>query len=181
VPTNSKHTGAKIAVHENDTEFVAGTKPSPKPKNLLFRAFSSFIRYEPVQPDIVLKENDKTGGLQVIHAPGHTPGSISLYEQERKDMFVGDSIRCSHNKITGPPVQFTLDMKEAIQPIKEISNFDFDLMLSGHGKPLRPEASTKVRDFCASLQQNEAKESLDIPQCGGPSPMSAGFSLRLKR
>ena len=46
---------AKVAVHEDDAEYVEGKKPFPKPKNLLFRAVSSFMKVEPVQVDVRLK------------------------------------------------------------------------------------------------------------------------------
>ena len=86
----------------------------PKPKNVLFRAVSSFIKFTPVIPDIVLNENDKVGRLVVIHTPGHTAGSISLYEPERRVLFVGDAVRFTDGKLVGPPEQFTADMNEAI-------------------------------------------------------------------
>ena len=52
-------TNAKVAVHAEDADFVSGKKPFPKPKNLLFRAVSSFVKPAPVQVDIILKEDDK--------------------------------------------------------------------------------------------------------------------------
>lgn len=147
-----KRTNARLAVHEEDADFVAGRKSQTKPKNILFRAVSSFIKFTPVIPDIVLKENDKVGRLVVIHTPGHTAGSISLYEPERRVLFVGDAVRFTDGKLVGPPEQFTADMNRAIESIGKISRLDFDVMLSGHGEPLKPDASGKVKEFYASLK-----------------------------
>ena len=74
-------TNAKVAVHEFDADYVAGKKAPPKPKNLMFKALSSIVKAEPVEVDLVLKENDKVGRLTVIHTPGHSEGSISSTRQ----------------------------------------------------------------------------------------------------
>ena len=110
------------------------------------------MKAAPVDVDLLLKDNDKVGRLIVIHTPGHSEGSISLLDAERKVMFVGDTIRFINGKITGSPKQFTLDMDKAKDSIRKISTFDFDILLSGHGQPLMPNASQKVKDYVAALK-----------------------------
>jgi hydroxyacylglutathione hydrolase len=149
-------TNAKVAVHREDAQFVAGEKAQPSPRGavgILFKVFSPFFKPRPVRPDIVLDDGDKVGRLTVVHTPGHTPGSISLYDSERKLIFVGDTMRYMNGKITGPSKQFTLDMNSALQSIAKISQLQFDTMLSGHGDPLKPNASYAVREFYTSLQK----------------------------
>jgi glyoxylase-like metal-dependent hydrolase (beta-lactamase superfamily II) len=127
----------------------------PPPKGaigILFKAASPFFKPTPIQPDLVLHDGDRVGRLTVIHTPGHTPGSISLYDSERKVVFVGDTLRYVDGKINGPPKQFTLDMDKALQSIAKISELDFDMMLSGHGEALKPNASHMVKEFYKSLQ-----------------------------
>ena len=145
-------TNAKVAVHELDADYVAGKKAPPKPKNLMFKALSSVFKAAPVEPELLLKDGDKVGRLIVIHTPGHSEGSISLLDAERKVMFAGDAIRFMNGKITGPPEQFTLDMDKAKGSIRKISTFDFDVMLSGHGQPLISNASQKVKDYVVTLK-----------------------------
>lgn len=150
-----KLTNAKVAIHEEDADFAAGKKSVPRPKGIigiLFKAASVFYKFTPVQPDIMLKENDRLGKLTVIHTPGHTPGSISLHDPERSVLFVGDALRFVRGKISGPPGQFTLDQQQTIRSIEKISRLNFDVMLSGHGDPLKPGASEKVKQFCGSLK-----------------------------
>ncbi|MGD0449669.1 MAG: MBL fold metallo-hydrolase [Candidatus Bathyarchaeia archaeon] len=146
-------TGSKVAVGEFDAEIVAGKKSPPKPKNLMFRAFSSVIKPAPIKPDAVLKEGDSIGGLTVILTAGHSEGSISLLDTKRKVMFVGDALRFVNGKLTESPGQFNLDSAKARESIGKISTFDFDVMLGGHGDPLMPDASQKVKDFYATLKQ----------------------------
>lgn len=145
-------TNAQVAVHEVDADFVAGKKATPKPKNLMFKALSSIVKPAPVEPDLLLKDGDKVGRFIVIHTPGHSEGSISLLDSERKVMFAGDAIRFMDGKLTGPPEQFTLDMDKAKNSIRKISMFDFDVLLSGHGQPLMSEAFMKVKEFSVTLK-----------------------------
>jgi glyoxylase-like metal-dependent hydrolase (beta-lactamase superfamily II) len=146
-------TGAKVAVHEEDADYVSGKKPLPRPKNVLFRAVSSFIKLTPVQPDIILKDNDKIGQLTVIHTPGHTLGSIALLDQGKKTLFAGDALRFDGEKLGGSSEQFTLDMKKAKESIGKISTLSFDIMLCGHGEPLKPNASETVKKYYEPLKQ----------------------------
>ena len=146
-------TGAKVAVGELDSEIVAGKKSPPKPKNLLFRAFSSVVKPASVQPDLMLKEGDKVGGLTVILTAGHSEGSISLLDTQKKVMFVGDALRFENDKLVEPPEQFNLDTAKAREAIGKISTFDFEVMLGGHGEPLLDKASQKVKEFYATLKQ----------------------------
>jgi glyoxylase-like metal-dependent hydrolase (beta-lactamase superfamily II) len=148
-------TNAKVAVHQEDTDFVAGRKPMPALKGvlgILFKASSPLFKFTPIQPDITLKDSDKIGNLIIIHTPGHTPGSISLYDPDRKVLFTGDTLRFAKGKVEGPSKPFTLDMNRARQSIEKISQLDFDVMLGGHGEPLKPNASKSVRDYNSSIK-----------------------------
>jgi len=148
-------TNAKVAVHQEDADFVAGNKPLPRPKGatgMVLKAFSFFLKFKPVQPDIVLKENDKVGSLTVIHTPGHTPGSICLLDTAGKVVFVGDTLRFAKGKISAPPKWGTLDMRQARLSIKKIAGLNFDVMLCGHGAPLKSNVSSRVKEFSGSLE-----------------------------
>jgi glyoxylase-like metal-dependent hydrolase (beta-lactamase superfamily II) len=103
-------TNAKIAVHEVEADVVTAKKSPPKPKKLLVKALNSIFKATPVEPDLLIKDGDKISGLLVIHTPGHSEGSISLLDEKRKVMFVGDAVRFVDGKVEGPPEGFTLDM-----------------------------------------------------------------------
>ncbi|MDR0455276.1 MAG: MBL fold metallo-hydrolase [Treponema sp.] len=61
----------KIAIHGADTEWE-GMPP----------------------PDIVLAEGDAIGPFTVLHLPGHTPGSIGLWDKKAGILFSGDTLFC---------------------------------------------------------------------------------------
>jgi glyoxylase-like metal-dependent hydrolase (beta-lactamase superfamily II) len=144
-------THAKVAASPQDAEYITGSQPYPKPKNLLMRAASSLIKVAPVPVDIILNDGDTIANLKVIQTPGHTPGSIALLDAKRKVLFSGDILRFDGSKITGAPRQFTWDEAEEKESIRKISMLDFDVMLPGHGEFLRGDASAVVREYAKSL------------------------------
>jgi len=144
-------TNAKVAVHMEDADYVSGKKPLPKPKNVLFRAVSSFVKPAPVQVDVILKEGDKIAGLTVIHTPGHTPGSIMLLDEERGVLFAGDTLRYDGKKVSGAPENFSVDPNQVRESIAKASTLNFDIMLPGHGETLKPNASEQIKKFNETL------------------------------
>jgi glyoxylase-like metal-dependent hydrolase (beta-lactamase superfamily II) len=148
-------TGGSVATHEAEAGYVSGDTPYPSPKGgtgMLFRAVSPFFRVERVRPDVILKEGDLVGGLKVIHTPGHTPGSIALLREADGVLFVGDTVRYMKGKLEGPPSQFTLSMDDAKASIEKMSQYSFEVVLSGHGEPLKSkEAPKMLRDLSARL------------------------------
>ena len=150
-------TNAKVAVHVEDADFVAGKKPYPKPKNVLFRAVSSFIKIEPVEVEIVLKDGDKIGNLTVVHTPGHSPGSIALLDAQRKVLFSGDTLRFDGSKVTGAPEQYTWNADKEKASIEKMSLLEFDVMLPGHGEILKANASNAVKVYLDSQKKADSK------------------------
>ena len=148
-----KLTQAKLAVHAEDAEYVSGKKPLPKPRNSLFRAVTLFVKPETVEVDIALKDGDKIEGLTVIQVPGHTPGSIALLDEEKRVLFAGDTLRYDGEKVSGAPEHFSLEPAKVEESIRKIAALDFDVMLPGHGEPLKPNASEEVRKFAETLKQ----------------------------
>ena len=148
-----KLTRAKLAVHIEDADFVSGKKPMPKPKNIFFRAGSSFIKPEPAEVDVLLNNGENIGGLTVIHVPGHTPGSIALLDEEKRVLFAGDTLRYDGKRVSGAPEEFTFDPNKVKESIRKIAAFNFDVMLPGHGEPLKPNAAEEARKFADSSKQ----------------------------
>jgi len=148
-------TGAKVAVHEADANFVSGKQKYPSPGGAMgfaFSVMSPFFKTTPVEPDLILKEGDTVGRLEVIHTPGHTPGSISLFDRHDRVLFVGDTARFVKGRLEGPPPHFTPRMDQAKTSIERLSSLDYQIMLSGHGEPLRsPEAPRMMSELSRKL------------------------------
>jgi glyoxylase-like metal-dependent hydrolase (beta-lactamase superfamily II) len=143
-------TNAKIAVSAEDKDYVSGAKPYPKPKNIFMRAASSFIKVSPANVDITLRDGDKIGGLTVVDAAGHTPGSIFLYDPQRKVLFAGDTLRLDGRKVVAGPKQYVWDENKENQSIAKLKGLDFNIMLPGHGDVLMTNASNAVKEYLNS-------------------------------
>jgi glyoxylase-like metal-dependent hydrolase (beta-lactamase superfamily II) len=73
--------------------------------------------------------------LQVLHTPGHTPGSIALYHADKKILFSGDSI---WNQKTYKIAQgfFNTDDEEMMQSVKKYLDLDIEKIYVGHGRSI---------------------------------------------
>jgi hydroxyacylglutathione hydrolase len=143
-------TGATVAAHQADAGFIDGSTRPPAPKvgaRILLKLLSPLIRVKRMKIDLLLNEGDVIAGLKVFHVPGHTPGSIALLDPARSVLFSGDALTFRKGKVTAPPVGFTMDPELASRSVTKIKMLEFDIMLGGHGEPLMPNASARVRKF----------------------------------
>ena len=103
------------------------------------------------QVDIALRTGeiiDVLGGLQVIHVPGHTPGSIALYQPERQIMFFGDVIR-NHPRRglqIGVPEDYNVDTPQTRRDAHQLVTYPIELALFSHGDPILGNATRILRE-----------------------------------
>ena len=116
-----------IYIHKAEQEFL--TDPS---KNL-----SELLGSKVISPpaDKTLEDGDiiNLGSykFKVIHTPGHSPGGISLYNQNEKILFSGDVI---FKMGIGRADFATSDKKVLYNSIEKLLEFDNDVeVYSGHG------------------------------------------------
>lgn len=81
-------TGAKIAIHELDAYRLALDDEASEGLG---------IKKDPIEADIQLTNGQqirfgKESVLKVIHTPGHTEGSISIYAEKEGQLFSGDTL-----------------------------------------------------------------------------------------
>jgi glyoxylase-like metal-dependent hydrolase (beta-lactamase superfamily II) len=88
------------------------------------------------------------GAPQVIHVPGHTPGSIAVHMPSVDAVFVGDALTTGHvlTGATGPqPAPFTLDPGRALESLSRIEGLGVTWVLPGHGAPWNGGVADAVR------------------------------------
>ncbi len=133
-------TNAMVAAYQEDADYISGKKPMPSPKSA-----RSAWSFEPVAVEVILKEGDRVAHLRVFHTPGHTPGSMMLLDEERKVLFAGDTLRYDGKKVSEAPEEFSMDMNLVRESIAKASKLDFEIMLPGHGEPLKTDALERVK------------------------------------
>ena len=83
-------------------------------------------------PDFFLQEGElRIGDLsfEVIHTPGHSPGSVSIYWPKQKVLFSGDLVFQGSIGRTDLPGGNGNEMKESI---RRLMDMDIEWILSGH-------------------------------------------------
>jgi glyoxylase-like metal-dependent hydrolase (beta-lactamase superfamily II) len=114
-------------------------------------AIRNLFRYQPTSVDHQVEDGEDLEGWQVVHTPGHTPGSVCFYQPERKIIIVGDALNFRRGRLGAPPPLFSPDMVKAHASIDKVAALDFEICCFGHGPPLMESAAEQVRAFARSL------------------------------
>ena len=126
-------TGAAVAIHGLDAPVLAGGRPQKG--GLAMAAIYRLLRFRPLEPDRRLQDGDRIAGLEVVHVPGHTAGSIAL----RRDgvVFSGDALLGDRDGRARPPdPRLALDRIQAAASAARIQSMEARLLLPGHGAPV---------------------------------------------
>jgi glyoxylase-like metal-dependent hydrolase (beta-lactamase superfamily II) len=89
------------------------------------------------------------GGLQVIHTPGHTPGSVCLYAARHKLLFTGDALQVIRGKVTFASAIFSDDMPLARASVARMAALDVETIAFSHYPPWRDGANAVLRNLAA--------------------------------
>lgn len=120
--------GAIIAIHESEAAVLeAGDE-------IITCAAMFGEKMPPVPVGRKLRVGDvvRAGELElrVIHTPGHTHGSICLYDAERKLLFSGDTVFCGGVGRTDLP---TGNEVELLNSLKALAKLEVEALYPGHG------------------------------------------------
>ncbi len=149
--------GAHVVAHRDEVPYIEGTKPLPADSlvprvlnwlsdRIMFRGPSCEVNRVVEGGDVI----DVLGGTRVIHTPGHTPGSISLYQPDRRILFCGDAL-FNANPVSGRPGLrlpirlFTADNAEARDSVGKLSDLAVEVLCCGHGEPIVEGAQERMR------------------------------------
>ena len=120
-------TGAKIFIHQKDKEALESG-------NVLAEMFDA--KYDPVKASpLEDKQKIKAGNYSfaAIHTPGHTPGSICLWEKSNGILISGDTLFIDGFGTTEDPRGSEADLIKSLKKIKNLR--DIRILLPGHGAP----------------------------------------------
>ncbi|MBI2579880.1 MAG: MBL fold metallo-hydrolase [Candidatus Aenigmarchaeota archaeon] len=117
--------GAEICIHSKDREYMENG-------NTLAEMFGEKPRITTV--DSVLKEKGviktKNFRFEILHTPGHTPGSVCLYEREKCILISGDTIFEGNFGRTDLPGG---SMEDMMKSLKKLSELKVSYLFPGHG------------------------------------------------
>ena len=128
--TNSR---ALIALHQAELDFIRRLAPH----------YGAAMGIKEFEPQILLQEGELQVGnmtFQIIHAPGHSPGSICIYWPQEKALITGDVIFYQGLGRTDLPGGNGQTLKESI---KRLARLEVEHLLPGHGETLSGRALVK--------------------------------------
>jgi len=156
--------GATVYSHAWEADIIAGERVaqpiSPIPMRplrtywrvyyLQFGAALGRGKHPPCPVDATLGDGDRIGPVEVIHAPGHTPGHLAFWWPERKVLIAGDAIATYPVFAPGWPV-FTLNPTQHRASLERMAGLDPEVLAVGHGDPLTAGAAVRLRSLVESL------------------------------
>lgn len=137
----------KILIHESDALVLE----KGEDELMLARTFNSPPLK--IHPDGKLKDGDridlgKRMKLKVIHTPGHTPGSICLYDEEKKVLFSGDTLFNGGLGRTDLPGGNWQKLKSSLEKLIQVHQEQgIKKLYPGHGSFGSGEDIEKVYEF----------------------------------
>jgi glyoxylase-like metal-dependent hydrolase (beta-lactamase superfamily II) len=148
-------TRTRVAIHRADLSYGEKGLPYGRFLRLLLKIpgvsfFWPLVYAKPDDVDIQLEGGEVVGplgGMEVIHTPGHTPGSISLFSPQKKLLIVGDILNNGHRELHLTPRSISNDVSQARESVKRLTQLDFDILCCGHGRPIIGGASTLLKDW----------------------------------
>lgn len=102
-----------------------------------------------VDPEETFTEgNELPGSLKVISLPGPSDDESAFYlKRSRGVMIIGDALMNieGHGGLQVLPKQHNPDPDKTHRSLKKLLDYDFEVMLFGHGAPIREGAKEKLR------------------------------------
>lgn len=129
------HEFEHVYVHEKDLDWVKNGLPLPRAvvignikKDVKPEFLEGFVEPPLKHPNPKPIHEYTLEGLEIHHTPGHSPGSISIYDASRKALYAGDllyegTIYC-HYESTDP--------EELFESMKLLRSLDVKVVYSGH-------------------------------------------------
>ncbi len=136
--------GAKVVSSKIEAEYIAKKRVYDGPPG------AQYQKQPPTPVDFALEDGQSHDGLRVIYTPGHTRGSISLLDETRSLLVVGDA--ANNESGLGPMDDaYNVDPRQHRESIKKLATFHFENAVFGHGRPILGGASTQFAALAKKL------------------------------
>jgi glyoxylase-like metal-dependent hydrolase (beta-lactamase superfamily II) len=150
--------GGRVAAHECEIPYLQDINlPNPVQNPIigcLVAPLLALLRPDHFPVNVPLRDGsrlDILGGMNIVHSPGHTPGSISLHFPEPGLLMVGDALEYRHGKLQLPSRYVSSNMRDARESVRKLAQLDFEVLCFSHFPPLRKNAANLLKQFADSL------------------------------
>jgi glyoxylase-like metal-dependent hydrolase (beta-lactamase superfamily II) len=130
---------AEVLMSARDAKWMAGdTEPEPgEPEDAKINAYGA-----KTTPTRTIAPGERIGSLEVIAAPGHTPGQLAFLDTRDRTLFAGDAYTTLGGVATTAkpnwrfplPAMSSWHRPTALQTARELRALDPARLAAGHGK-----------------------------------------------
>jgi glyoxylase-like metal-dependent hydrolase (beta-lactamase superfamily II) len=145
--------GIEVNIHPADAANLdigisdAVRRPS---RGRIFAAMTPpLARFTPLEDGAVLPV---LGGLEVIHTPGHTPGSVCLFAARDGILFVGDTLQRRFGRVSFASGLYSDDPAMARASVQRLAQLGVSSIVFSHWAPITDGAA----EIIASLAERAA-------------------------
>lgn len=142
---NGFFSNAKIHIHEKDAPVLE--KGDAGMSNASY--FSG--KMKPMKVGVKLKEGNEIFGFKVLHTPGHTQGSICLFDPKDKILISGDTLFSDGVGRIDLPGGSENDMEKSLE---RISSLKIEKILPGHGEPVLKAGDKAIKSILSSVDED---------------------------
>jgi glyoxylase-like metal-dependent hydrolase (beta-lactamase superfamily II) len=134
--------GVEIAIGRRDARLLTGDT-SPDAGEPQTPAKGYFVKVD-WKPDQLLEAGDRVGSLEVVPAPGHTPGQVAFLDVRDGSLIVGDAFQTrggiAVSGVIRPlfpfPAMATWHKRTALATARALRRLQPSLLAVGHGEML---------------------------------------------
>jgi glyoxylase-like metal-dependent hydrolase (beta-lactamase superfamily II) len=152
--------GATVYGHEWEADIIAGER---KAQGVTLVPMRPFLTYAPVYPlqvglalgvgahspcdvDEPIVDGSRVGPLEVIQAPGHSPGHLAFWWPEQRALFAGDAI-ATWPEFSAGWSAFNLNVRQHRESLHRMAELEPDILAVGHGAPMTRDVVERVRSL----------------------------------
>lgn len=161
---------APVYAHEAEEPYLAGRAayppPDPSVGGGLMSLISPLYPRKPVDVSRRLRILPPDGsvpempGWRWLHTPGHSVGHVSFWREADRTLIAGDAFITTRQEsayatatqspeLHGPPMYLTVDWDAARASVRSLGALRPELVIAGHGRPMRGEALRTALDALA--------------------------------
>ncbi|HZT07427.1 MAG TPA: MBL fold metallo-hydrolase [Chloroflexota bacterium] len=150
-------TGARVLIHATEAPYLRRQIPYPNPVQTpllrsLFAPLHVLTHGRPVPVDVLQDDDtiDILGGVRVLHAPGHTRGSVVLSVPQEGLLLAGDTMGFRARRLEAPEPRVSEDTVQARASLERLAGLDIETIAFSHFEALRSGARRALEALVAS-------------------------------
>lgn len=146
----------KVFAHAAEIPALTGAVEPPKTwtEKLGRRLWPRRPPFRPLEVVVALTQGQPLRALphwQVLHTPGHTPGSISLYQPVDRVVICGDALSNRNGTLAAPDSRRCDDPLVALASVQALARLPCEVLCCGHGPVIKSAADRAIEGLAQSL------------------------------